>query len=464
MAKIVIIGAGLGGLSAAFRLRQFCPEAELTVLESRPTAGGNIGTIVENGFRVETGPNGFLDNKPGTIQLCRDVGLGDQLLAASEGSRKNRYVYSDGRLQKLPGSPLGIVTTKLLSPFGKWALLREPFRKRPDQLPADESVAEFATRRLGREATELFIDALVTGIHAGDPAQLSLQAAFPRLGEFEAKYGSVFRGFLQAAKAKKQAALERGEKPQPQRMWSFREGLGKLAETLEAQVQASVVKGVTVRRVEPTPDGWTVHGEGNDCWPADAIVLACPAYRQAELVAELDGPLAEEMAAVSYNKVAVVALGYRQADAPTPDGFGYIAPQRTRRDVLGVQWCSAIFPGRAPDGMVLWRALCGGVNRADVFDLDDDSLTKRCHQEMQAVMGVTGEPVFAKVIRWPRAIPQYVVGHPERLRRIESRVAELPGLFLAGNAYHGIAMNDVTERSFHVAKQVQDYIQVKQAR
>ncbi|HSQ57542.1 MAG TPA: protoporphyrinogen oxidase, partial [Gemmata sp.] len=192
---------------------------------------------------------------------------------------------------------------------------------------------------------------------------------------------------------------------------------------------------------------------------AQAVVLACPAYEQAAILAGLDAKLAEEVAAIPYNRIAVVALGYRQADCSwRPDGFGYIAPENTRRDVLGVQWCSSIYPDRAPPGFVLWRALCGGVNRGDVLDWDDDTLAKAVHAEMKLAMGVRGEPVFRRIVRWPRAIPQYNIGHLARVARIESSAAMHTGLFLTGNAYHGIAMGDCADQGEVIAGRVAAYL------
>jgi oxygen-dependent protoporphyrinogen oxidase len=459
MPRVVVVGAGLSGLAVAFRLRQALPGVELTLLEGRDRPGGNVWTEHGDGFRVEAGPNGFLDNKPGAVQLCRDLGIDGRLVAASEGSRKNRFVFARDRLRKLPASPLGLLTTPLLSPGGKLALLREPFRRKPADVPADESVAAFARRRFGREAADVFVDALVTGIYAGDPEKLSVRAAFPRLARFEDEAGSVIRGFFRSLRQKRREAEARGVKSAPTRSWSFREGLRVLVESLADRVGVPVTTGVKVARIEPANPGWVVRGEGRDSWPADAVVLACPAYEQAAAVADLDPKLADDLAAVPYNRVAVVALGYRQSDVPGRlDGFGYIAPQNTRRDVLGVQWCSAIYPDRAPPGFVLWRALCGGTNRPDVFDLDDDTLVRTCHREMQLALGVQGEPVFRHVVRWPRAIPQYHLGHLERVARVETAVGRLPGLFLAGNALHGVALPDVAEQAGLTAGRVAAFL------
>ena len=455
MPHVVIIGGGLSGLAVAYRLQQAIPGVSVRILESRHRPGGNIGTELHNGFRVETGPNGFLDRTPFIPKLCQDLGLGDRLIAGSEAARKNRYLFLDGRLRKLPGSLLGLLSTSLLSPRGKWQLLTEAFRKVPATLPVDESVADFVTRRAGKEAADLFADALVTGIQAGDPVLLSVAAAFPRLPQMEREAGSLFKGFLRASRERRQLAKAQNVPPPgPQRMWSFREGLGVLIDELVHQVGPVLTTGVRVTSIETSAAvaNWVVRAEGRDSWSADAVVLACPAYEQAAILADLDPELADDIAAIPYNRIAVVALGYRKADCPgQPEGFGYIAPQNTRRDVLGVQWCSSIYPDRAPEGFVLWRALCGGINRADMFDRDDDALVRAVHEEMRLSMGVTRSPVFTRVVRWPNAIPQYMIGHLDRVARIEARVKRYPRLLLTGNAYRGVAMGDCAEQAQIVA-------------
>jgi oxygen-dependent protoporphyrinogen oxidase len=455
MPRVVVVGAGPSGLAAAFRIRQAVPGVQLTVLERAGRPGGNVWTDRRDGFTVEHGPNGLFDAKPHALDLCRDLGLGDRLIAGSEGSRKNRFLFLDGRMHRLPGSPLGVLRTPLLSVRGKLTLLSEPFRRRGRNLPEDETVAAFARRRFGSEAAATFVDALVTGIHGGDPEKLSVRSAFPRLPLFERQAGSVVRGFMRAAKERRREAEAAGRpNPGPRRLWSFRDGLRVMVEAAVAALGGAVHLGVGVRRVERAGGGWVVRGGGRDEWPADVVVLTCPAAEQAEMLADLDPALAADIAGITHAPIAVVAVGYRREHAASPDGFGYIAPQRTGRDALGVQWCSAVYPDRAPPGFVLWRALCGGVNRPDVLGWDDATLLRRTHAELVATMGVTGEPVFHQIVRWPRAIPQYVVGHADRVARIEARTAAFPGLVLGGNAYHGVALNDCCEQGEAIARRV----------
>ncbi|HLW68850.1 MAG TPA: protoporphyrinogen oxidase [Gemmataceae bacterium] len=457
MARIIIVGAGISGLALAYRLRRAAPDAEVTVLESGVRSGGKIWTERSDGFQVEIGPNGFLDTKSSTLQLCRDLGLGNELIPASETSRRNRFLFWNGRLQALPARPIALLTTPLLSWRGKYRLLTEFFRSRSANL-AEESVAEFARRRAGKEVAEVFADAMTTGIHGGDPELLSIAAAFPRVAELEAKHGSVIRGFLAAARQRRKEARAKGETLQPGRMWSFRSGLRRLLEALTANLTTPPVFGAGVRRIEHR-EGWLVRGEGKDTWNADAVVLTCPAPQQAPIVSDLDEALAQEISAIPYNRIAVVAVGYKRTDVPNvPEGFGYIAPQRTQRDLLGVQWCSAIFPDRAPQGHVLWRALCGGWQRADVVDWDNERLLGAVREELRLALGVTADPVFHYIQRWPVGIPQYHLGHQLRLNRIEERLKYYPGLFLGGNAYHGVAMNDCTEQAEILAGRIGGFL------
>jgi len=457
MKRLLIVGAGVSGLAAAFRVQQRAPAIDVTVLEQRERVGGNAWTEQRDGFQVELGPNGFLDSKPTTVQLCRDLGIGDQLIPASEAAGKNRYLFLDGQLKRLPASALDLLRTDLLSWRGKLRLLSERWRRPGDS--TTESIDAFVRRRAGDEAA-LLADALVTGIHGGDPTLLSVRAAFPRLAAFETQHGSVMQGMRRSAQLRRAEAAARGETYQRgSTMWSFRAGLRLLVQTLRNQLRQPPRLGVSVRRIRRSAAGWVVHGPDQETWTADAVVLACPAYAQAELLADLDAPLAERIAGIAYNRIAVVALGYRATDVPRPaDGFGFIAPQRTRRDILGVQWCSTIFPERAPTGSILVRALAGGWHRAEVAGWEDGRLLEAVRAELRLAMGITAAPCFEHIVRWDRAIPQYQLGHLERVAWIEERARTHPGLFLAGNAYHGVALNDCTEQGGLVAERIAAFL------
>jgi oxygen-dependent protoporphyrinogen oxidase len=457
MPRVVIGGGGISGLALAYRLGQRLPAVDVLVLERGTRPGGTVFTGRYDGFQVEAGPNGFLDTKPATLDLCRDLGLDDRLLPASEAAGRNRFVFLGGRLRALPTGLASFLRSDVLSWRGKLALLAERFRSRRAD-GGDESIDAFARRRVGREVAETLADAFVTGIYAGDPRLLSVQASFPRLAAFERDHGSVLRGLAASRRQRRAEAAAQGrEPPRTGRLWSFREGLSVLIKGLRDNLRQPPLLGAAVRKVRRagSPGGWQVEGEGGERWPADAVVLACPADQQAAILADEDAELAERIGAIPYNRVAVVAVGYRAGDVPGPvDGFGYLSPQRDRRDVLGVQWCSSIFPDRAPPGMVLLRALCGGWNRPDVLDWDDDRLLEAVRAELRQAMAIRAAPVFHKVARWDRAIPQYHVGHLERVAWIEERAGQHPGLYLAGNAYRGVALNDCVEQAGLLADRI----------
>jgi oxygen-dependent protoporphyrinogen oxidase len=459
MGKVVIVGAGISGLAIAFRLADTAPSLDIVVLEQQDRPGGTVWTERREGFQIEIGPNGFLDSKPSTWRLCHDLGLGNCLTPCSSAARQHRYLLLNGKLRALPGSLKGLIRTDLISWRAKLQLLAEPFR-RPGRPGRDESISAFARRRAGNEVADILADALVTGIYAGDPTLLSMRASFPRLVALEERYGSVLKGMARVARQRRLEAAARGE-PRPGQMWSLRRGLRELIEGICRRLPQAPVFGVRVRRLEKSVETpkWIVVGDGQERWPADAVLLACPADQQACILAELDPVLADQIAGIAYNRVAVVAAGFRDSDVPADlNGFGFIAPQHTRDDLLGVQWCSSIFPDRAPLGCVLLRALCGGWHRPEMVSWDDDRLVGAVRHGLRTALGIQAPPLFHHIIRWDRAIPQYHLGHLERVAWIEERSRHHPGLFLAGNAYHGVALNDCTEQAPAVARQVVNYL------
>jgi oxygen-dependent protoporphyrinogen oxidase len=454
--RIVIVGAGISGLSAAYRVQQRLPTAEVRVLEAGSHPGGTIGTVRRDGFQVEIGPNGFLDTKPTTLELAQDVGLREHLVAARESAGKNRYLFLGDKLERLPSGPMDLLKSPLLSWRGKLSFLCERFRGR-GRADADESIDAFARRRAGAEVAETFADAMVTGIFAGDPGRLSLPACFPRVAALEREHGSVLKGFARAAKQRRADAKARGVPyERPGKLWSFREGLGLLVDTLAQRLRTPPEYGVAVRRLRKADDGtWTVVGEGTQCWPADAVVLTCPAHQQVGILEEIDEALARRIAEIPFNRIAVIAVAFRAVDVRTSvDGFGFITPQRLGRDLLGVQWCSSIYPGRAPEGTVLMRAMCGGWKRGDMVGWDDERLLSAVRAELRLAMGIEAAPVFHYIVRWERGIPQYHLGHLERLDWINERLARHPRLYLAGNSYRGVAMNECTEQASLLAERL----------
>jgi oxygen-dependent protoporphyrinogen oxidase len=279
-----------------------------------------------------------------------------------------------------------------------------------------------------------------------------MQACFPRIAAYERDHGSVIVGMMEAARSRPGGATAR------QQMWSFPGGLQSLVEAVSRSLRVAPRTSSPVRRVLRTQAGWSVE-TGNRAWDADVVALACPAKEQARALQEVDAELAGRVGGIPYNRVVTVALGYRRADVPHPlDGFGYLSPQRQRRDVLGMQWCSSIFPGRAPDDHVLVRALCGGWHRGDVVDWDDARLIAAVRKEMRRVTGARAAPAFCEIVRWDEAIPQYFVGHLGNVAWVEERCRLHPGLYLGGNAYRGVALPDCVQHSRSLAEQAAAYL------
>jgi len=443
MRRVAIVGAGISGLALAYRLQSLCP-ADIDVFDAAPRVGGTIWSDRVDGFVVEHGANGFLDNQASTVELSHEIGLGDRLTPATSAARRHRYLALNGRLVPLPTGLAAFARSPIMTWRGKLRLLAEPLIRRGRSRP--ESVAAFACRRFGPEAAATLFDAITTGIHGGDPALLDVRAAFPRLARLEAVSGSVVRGLLSG----------RGG---PRHMWSFPNGMRELVERLAEKLRRPPRLSVAVRRLERASAGWRLVCHADEPYTADAVVLTCPAYSQADMLQAVDGELARDIGSIRYNRLVVVGLGYRMADVPDrPPGFGFIAPQSKRGDVLGVQWCSEIYPGRAPDGMVLWRALCGGWHRSDIADWPDDRLINAVRAELVRLQGVVAAPAFVRIVRWPRAIPQYGVGHPELAGRIFQRTRNHPGLFLGGNAYAGVAVNDCTANAAALARRVAGFL------
>lgn len=460
MDRIVIVGGGISGLATAFRLRQ-AADAEgralqITILEAEDQPGGKMRSDREGGFVIERGPNGFLDSRLNALGLMVDLGIENLLMRADRNAAK-RFVCRDGRLVPLPETPPAFLRSSLLSGAAKRRLMHEPWI--PAGTAHDESIGDLAARRMGPEARDYLVDPMISGVYAGDPARLSAAAALPRLVLMERKYGSWIRGAiaLQGGLPRllgKMAGRVFGRGPgggisagPSGVLTSFKGGVTTLVQVLAERVGASLRLGAPVTSIERVATGWLVGagtGEGTHYYPADALVLACPADVSSRLLQSAFPSLSGELGAIPYASITVVAVGFNKADLPegAVDGFGFLVPEVEHRPVLGVLWDSSIFPDRAPPGQVLLRAMVGGARHPDLAVAADEVLVPMVLQQIAELMGIRATPTRVHVVRWAQGIPQYNVGHLDRMARIDASLSRLPGLFLCHNSYRGISLDD----------------------
>jgi len=451
---IAVIGAGISGLTAAYRLKR--RGFSVAVIEAGSRAGGVIGTERVEGLLYERGPNSILDTSPRIDELLVDLGIRNERVDASAISSR-RFIVRGGKLVALPMSPAAFITTPLFSVRARLGVLREPFVRRAPH-DREESVAQFVLRRLGREFLDYAIEPFVAGIYAGDPAQLSLSAAFPRLHALEQRYGSLIRGQIQGAR-------ERARRPEKSKRvaasFSFRHGMQVLTDAL-----ARALPGLhcATRAVELARDAngffvLTLHHRGEAVRQrARAVVLATPADGAAKLLRHAAPDAAAALDAIPYAPVATVASAYRRADVTHPlDGFGFLAPKVEERRILGTLFSSSMFDGRAGSDKVLLTTYLGGQRAAEAVSLSEAVLADLVHREMAALLGARAAPGFCAVTRWPRAIPQYTLGHAERIRRAERAESELPGLFLCASYRGGVAVGDCIQSGYRMAEAVARY-------
>ncbi len=459
MERIIIAGGGISGLSLAYLLQRQNPAADVLVLEAGERPGGKIWTDTADGFLCESGVNGFLNNKPKTLELI--AGLSLEPLRSNDSARK-RFVYSGGKLHRLPESPLAFLRSNLLSLWGRIRVTYEMFA--PRGVKEDESLADFGRRRLGKEAFEKLIDPMVSGIFAGDPENLSLKSCFPRIHQLEAEYGSLIRALIKLQiRAKKDGRMGPGPGPGGV-LTSFLEGMETLIHALRSSLGAKVITSSKVVSLGKKGQYYTVELEDGVIMESDGVVLATPAHASSEILRNFDRPLSTVLSEIPYPAVSVVCLGYRKEKiGADPDGFGFLVPFREGRRILGTLWDSSIFPNRAPEGYVLLRAMLGGARASHLAMQGDERLVDIAADELREIMGIRVRPDFVRVYVHEKAIPQYTIGHQERLRVVEGLLANHRGLYLTGNAYRGISVNDCIENSYRLAEKLLDETKNKRA-
>jgi oxygen-dependent protoporphyrinogen oxidase len=441
LTRTIIIGGGISGLSTAYYLAK--AGAPSTILESRPRLGGVIQTESVDGCTIEAGPDSFLSVKPAAMELIRELGLEADVIGSNDHLRVT-FVRKNGRLVPLPDGLMMMVPTKILPlittsliSIGTKIRMGMELLRAPKVRAEDESVADFVREHYGQEAVDYLAEPLLSGIYGGDPRQLSVTAVLPRFVELASKYGSLTRGVLamraQAPKGQPSAPLFR----------TLKGGLGQMTGAVERFIhgKASVVSG-RAETMERTATGYRIR-IGGEWLEADRVVVACEAHSAGPLITALDSRLGELLGGVPYSSSMTVALGYDAADfAQLPVGFGFLVPKKERRRLVACTWVGTKFPNRVPEGKVVARCFLGGMEDAGVLNESDETITAAVIDELRDIAGVTTRPRFTRIFRWPKSMAQYTVGHPTRLAEVESRVAALPGLYVAGNAYQGIGIPD----------------------
>lgn len=444
--QALIVGGGISGLSAAYYLVK--AGVESVVIERQPRVGGVIHTTLQQGCILEEGPDGFISTKPWALDLIRELGLSDQVMGSNDHSRIT-YIVKNGKLVPMPEGLMMMIPTRLLplleTPLFSWrAKMRmalEFFRQSRGPQP-DRSVHEFLRDHYGEEAIDYLAEPLLAGVYGGDPRQMSVNSVLARFVDLESKYGSLTRGAL---------ASRRAQASNPSAAGSFlltlRGGLGKLIDALRPSAN---VRQAEVETIEQSQAGFRVRANG-DWLEADQLIVATPAIEAASLLSNVHSELAGLLSAIPYTSSITLALGYRKATFDHPlIGHGFLVPKVERKHIFGCTWVGNKFDNRVPPNMVVLRCFLGG----EALAMSDQAIVDAARSELRGLMGLEAEPVFDIIARWPNSMAQYTVGHEQRVARIEELTRAIPGLHLAGNAYHGIGVPDCVRMGKEAASRI----------
>jgi protoporphyrinogen/coproporphyrinogen III oxidase len=471
--RIAIIGGGITGLAAAHRIHEIAAQREMpidvTVFEQSESVGGPLETIRRDSFVIETGADSFLSEKPWALGLAHRLGLASDVIGTDERFRRT-LVVRKGRLVDIPAgfsliAPAHlrpVLKSPLFSPLGKLRISIEPLIPKRRGEDGDESLSDFVTRRLGKEVLERIAQPLAGGIYTADPAQLSAAATMPRFVEMERKYGSLIRGLRAGARRNSEAKHTSGAR------WrlfvSFRSGIQQLVDAVVARKSQSIRRSTRVVAIEkagaddakPRPR-WRLRLSDGSGLDADAILCAARAYDAAPLLAPHSEPLAAMLSCIDYASAATVNFAFRLGDFPVPpQSFGFVVPIVERRKIIAGSFSSLKFHGRAPEGTVLMRTFVGGALQSELMDLDDEAMTGAARSEIASLLGVTAPPIFTVVRRWPRSMPQFRVGHLDRVRDIESAARGIDGFALAGAFLGGVGIPDCIRSGEAAAERLLD--------
>ena len=453
MKRVVVAGAGISGLSLAFELERLGVSG--LVLESDRRAGGKIETDRRDGYICERGPASYLDRHNSITPLARHLGIEGRVLPASAASER-RLVVADGRLHDTPLDAAAFWRSRLLPFSAKLRMLADLVLPRgPSARGQEESVTAFASRRLGARAGERLLQPLVSGLYAGDPDTVSLPAAFPLMAALEREHRSLILGMR--ADLRQQRARRQTDSDAP-RLASFATGLDELTAALASRLGDRLRLGARVVQVERASNGFRLALDENGrsrTLDADALVLAIPAHQACAVVRPLDSDLSEILTRIPYVPVALVHLGYFASALSEPaDAYGFFVPASERLKILGAIFASAIFPHRAPTGFLLFSVRTGGARHPEIASLPDEELTALAHADLRGLLGLTAPPAFAHIVRHERALPQYTLGHMDRVAALEAGERRYPGLYFHGNAYHNAGVPELVSRSGKLARRL----------
>ena len=458
--QALVVGAGISGLATAYALHK--ANVSTLVVEAAARPGGVIRSLQRDGYLLECGPQSFSGNSAITA-ICSDLDLLDERVLADP--KAPRFVLINGALQAVPMNPLGLLTSPLLGGGTKRAILRDLLGKSGAPEP-DESVADFIRRKFSERLLDQLVGPFVSGIYAGDPEKLSLRAAFPILHEAEKASGSILRGIFPAIKARaaKRPKGPKGPRERPT-LQTFSEGNEMLIKALALNLGERLQCNVEVEGVEHLDPGHDAQAprfrvavrtpQGEESVETERLVLAVPTNVAGKLLGPLDGEFEKQLGGIEYAGVAVVSLGYRKKDVShSLEGFGFLVPRSSGLNDLGTVWNSSLFPGRAPEGEALLTSFAGGATNPDALQQSEATLTDMIHKEITPLLGIRQEPVFSHVTIWPRALPQYNLGHTARLAALEQLRGQFPGLYFAGNYLNGPAIGTCVEQALKVADEI----------
>jgi oxygen-dependent protoporphyrinogen oxidase len=471
MKRIVVIGGGIAGLAAAYRVLELAQEKSLAIdlvlLEASERVGGPIATERMGDFLAEAGPDSFITEKPWALQLCERLGLTARLVSTQSAYQKI-YVVHGGKLVQLPEGFFLLAPTQfwpfvqsaLFSWRGKLRMGAEIFLPRSNN-HRDESLGSFVRRRFGAEALERVAQPLIGGIYAADPDQLSLTATMPRFKEMERSRGSIVRAMW--SEQRRRARGESGSGARWSLFVTLTGGMQELVDAIRQRMPKNAIRlnvAVTELNRDEEKKNWCIAVGHHEAIPADAVIIAAPAFAAAQILAPVANGAAAELLRIPYASTATVSLAYRRQDFPRPpDSFGFVVPVVEQRKIMACTFSSLKYPGRAPEDHILLRAFVGGALQPQLFADDDAIMTKNVRDELASLLGVIAEPVFTRVWRHPKSMPQYHIGHEGRIERVEKELREFPSMALAGSAYHGVGISDCVRTGEEAAEKLVSFIQ-----